>query len=64
MSQQNSKNTLFDVIRSRVTGIGSVPFLDVEHACDLILQHCPDIPYIPQLPRIDAREKVHCRRVT
>lgn len=42
----------------RVTGIGSVPFTDVDEACDLILKHCPVIPYVPQLVKIDVRENM------
>lgn len=30
------------------TGIGSVPFLDVENTCKEILELCPDIPFWPQ----------------
>ena len=30
------------------TGIGSVPFLDVEGTCKAILELCPDIPFWPQ----------------
>jgi hypothetical protein len=30
------------------TGIGSVPFLDVEATCTRILELCPDIPFWPQ----------------
>jgi hypothetical protein len=30
------------------TGIGSVPFLDVEDTCKGILELCPDIPFWPQ----------------
>jgi hypothetical protein len=33
------------------TGIGSVPFLDVDSACRQILETCPEIPYWPQLVR-------------
>lgn len=43
---------------SRVTGIGSVPFMDVDEACELILKYCPDIPYVPQLIKRDPRENM------
>ena len=33
------------------TGIGSVPFLDIEDTCREILGHCPDIPFWPQFPK-------------
>ena len=31
----------------RVTGIGSVPFAAADEACGLILESCPQIPYVP-----------------
>jgi methionine synthase II (cobalamin-independent) len=45
-------------INLRVTGIGSVPFLDEDEACDLILKYCPTIPYVPQLTKRDPRENM------
>lgn len=45
-------------IDQRVTGIGSVPFTDVDEACDLIIEHCPTIPYVPQLIKRDPRENM------
>jgi methionine synthase II (cobalamin-independent) len=42
----------------RVTGIGSLPFTNVDEACELIMKHCPVIPYIPQLIKIDPRENM------
>jgi methionine synthase II (cobalamin-independent) len=45
-------------IDQRVTGIGSVPFTDVDEACELIIKHCPTIPYVPQLIKIDPKENM------
>ncbi len=42
----------------RVTGIGSLPFTDVDEACELIMKYCPVIPYIPQLIKRDPRENM------
>jgi methionine synthase II (cobalamin-independent) len=42
----------------RVTGIGSVPFTDVDETCDLIMRYCPTIPYVPQLIKRDPRENM------
>jgi methionine synthase II (cobalamin-independent) len=42
----------------RITGIGSLPFLDENEACELILKYCPDIPYVPQLTKKDVRENM------
>jgi hypothetical protein len=36
------------VFNYMATGIGSVPFLDVEGTCKGILELCPDIPFWPQ----------------
>jgi methionine synthase II (cobalamin-independent) len=37
-------------------GIGSLPHKDVEQALDLIFKYTPEVPFWPQLPKIDARE--------
>lgn len=42
----------------RITGIGSVPFIDSDEACEIILEYCPIIPYVPQLIRRDLRENM------
>jgi methionine synthase II (cobalamin-independent) len=42
----------------RVTGIGSVPFTDIDEACELIMKYCPVIPYVPQLIKRDPRENM------
>jgi hypothetical protein len=36
---------------SRVTGIGSLPFVDPLEACRRVLEFCPQIPYAPQLSK-------------
>lgn len=33
-----------------VTSIGSLPFVDVDRAIDLIFKSCPEIPFWPQMP--------------
>ena len=57
---QNKASELLGNIdrRLRVTGIGSVPFTDADEACELILKHCPDIPYVPQLIKRDPKENM------
>lgn len=48
----NENRKELDLLRSivpRVTGIGSVSFADPGEACATILEHCPSIPYVPQL---------------
>lgn len=39
-----------------VTGIGSLPFITPGEALPLIMQHCPQAPHWPQLPRRGGRE--------
>ncbi len=38
------------------TGIGSLPFLDLQAACGLIFRYLPDAPHWPQLPKTSPRE--------
>ncbi len=57
--QKQASKVLRDINKNlRVTGIGSVPFLDESEACDLILKYCPTIPYIPQLIKRDPKENM------
>ncbi|MCJ7833464.1 MAG: hypothetical protein MUQ20_03660, partial [Deltaproteobacteria bacterium] len=51
------KNTLWNDLKPfRATGIGSVPFLSAEQACQEILSHESLIPFWPQLVQKDPRE--------
>lgn len=45
-------------IKGLATGIGSLPQKDAETALDLIFKYTPKIPYWPQLPKRDARERM------
>ncbi|MDY0028268.1 MAG: hypothetical protein RBR58_04635, partial [Candidatus Humimicrobiaceae bacterium] len=57
--EKKALELLSDINRSsRVTGIGSVPFIDINKACELILKYCPDIPYVPQLIKRDPKENM------
>lgn len=38
------------------TGIGSLPYIDVDRAVDMIFRYCPEAPFWPQLPKRDVRE--------
>ena len=40
------------------TGIGSLPFTDVEHAVDVSLSKLTEAPFWPQLPKIDLNEQM------
>lgn len=40
------------------TGIGSMPFEDIEHAVDVSLTKLPKAPFWPQLPKLDLNEQM------
>ena len=42
-----------------ITGIGSLPFTDVDEAIDLIFSTCGEIPFWPQLPKRSAKENMY-----
>jgi methionine synthase II (cobalamin-independent) len=42
-----------------ITGIGSLPFKDIDEAIDLIFATCPEIPFWPQLPARSSRENMY-----
>ncbi len=41
-----------------VTGVGSLPFHDPDEAVEFVAEHCPELPFWPQLPRREAGEGV------
>lgn len=43
-------------LKGIATGIGSLPHADAKSAVDLILRSCPQIPFWPQLPKLNSRE--------
>ncbi len=45
--------------RCRVTGIGSLPTRDVDEALDLVFAYTPDLPYLPQLPKLSRSESMN-----
>lgn len=45
-------------INGLATGIGSLPHKQVQPALDLIFKYTPRIPFWPQLPQRDARERM------
>ena len=40
----------------RATGIGSLPFQDVDEALELVFVSAPDLPFLPQLPKRSPNE--------
>ena len=45
-------------IKGLVTGIGSLPYKEADAALDLIFKYTPQIPFWPQLPQRDIRERM------
>ena len=45
-------------LRGLATGIGSLPHKDPDLAVDLVMKFLPQIPFWPQLPKIDIRESM------
>ena len=43
-------------LKGLATGIGSLPYKDIDAALDLIFKYVPHIPFWPQLPKRDIRE--------
>jgi hypothetical protein len=41
-----------------VTGIGSLPFTSPAEAVQAVAEHCPEVPFWPQLPQLSAEEGV------
>lgn len=41
-----------------VTGIGSLPFHEPQHALALIAEQCPELPFWPQLPQRSPNERM------
>jgi hypothetical protein len=50
--------TLPDHFAGAVTGIGSLPFLSSFDGINAVAEHCPEIPFWPQLPRLSDQEGV------
>ena len=44
------------ILKGLATGIGSLPHTDAEAALDLIFQCLPEIPFWPQLPKLNSKE--------
>jgi len=51
-------NSKIRSIKGLATGIGSLPHTDAEAALDLIFKYTPHIPFWPQLPKRDIRERM------
>ncbi|MFH1458568.1 MAG: hypothetical protein ABIG31_05335 [Candidatus Omnitrophota bacterium] len=43
-------------LKGLATGIGSLPYTDINAALDLVFKYFPEIPFWPQLPKLNARE--------
>ena len=45
--------------RCRVTGIGSLAVTGVEEALGMVFEYAPGLPYVPQLPKRSANERMN-----
>ncbi|MCK5560847.1 MAG: methionine synthase [Thermoplasmata archaeon] len=41
------------------TGIGSLPYTDIEKACRIAIEYFPEIPFWPQLPKLSFNENMY-----
>ncbi len=41
------------------TGIGSLPYTDIEKACRIAIEYFPEIPFWPQLPKLSFYENMY-----
>jgi len=55
MAPEDRKDN-FPVFGGLATGIGSLPYLEVEPALELVLKRLPHMPFWPQLPKKGVRE--------
>ncbi len=44
--------------RGATTGVGSLPFIDPDIACDVVRKYCQRLPYIPTLPKRGILERI------
>lgn len=49
---------LLDGLKIKATGIGSMPHKDTKYVCEFILENFPDLPFWPQLSKINPRENM------
>jgi methionine synthase II (cobalamin-independent) len=45
--------------KTMITGIGSLPFTDIDEAIDLVFSTCREIPFWPQLPKRSPAENMY-----
>jgi len=48
----------FKNLQVKATGIGSMPHKDISYICGFILDNFPDLPFWPQLSRVDPHENM------
>lgn len=46
-------------LRTKITGIGSLPFVDLKESIEFIKKNFKDIPFLPQLPRLNFRDDMN-----
>ncbi|HOK56820.1 MAG TPA: hypothetical protein PKV21_04605 [bacterium] len=50
-------------VEKKITGIGSLPFLDLKECIDFIKKYFKDIPFLPQLPKLNFKEDMNIQVV-
>ncbi len=55
---RQSAATLPANLAGAVTGIGSLPFTSPAEAVQAVAEHCPEVPFWPQLPQLSVEEGV------
>ncbi|MCM8772778.1 MAG: hypothetical protein NC922_06980 [Candidatus Omnitrophica bacterium] len=46
-------------LKNKITGIGSLPFIDLKESIEFIKNNFKDIPFLPQLPRLNFKEEMN-----
>lgn len=50
-------------IEKKITGIGSLPFVDLKESIEFIKKNFKDIPFLPQLPKLNFREDMNIQMI-
>ncbi len=46
-------------LRTKITGIGSLPFSDLNESIEFVRKNFKDLPFLPQLPKLNFREDMN-----
>lgn len=54
---------IFKNLDKKITGIGSLPFVDLKKSIEFIKRYFKDIPFLPQLPKLNFREDMNIQMI-